>query len=281
MRGDTMEFSVLMSVYEKDVPEFFKLALESVTIKQTKKPTQVVIVQDGIVPDIFDSIIEKISNQSSDIEFAVIKKEQNVGLASALNTGIDACRCAWIARMDSDDISLPDRFEKQLDYIRRNPTIDVLGGSIAEFQDLPGDIKSERHVGLNEKEIIRMAKRRTPMNHVSVIYRKDAVIRVGGYSENFGKLEDYKLWVDMLSAGNILANIDDILVYVRVGNGFIERRSSKREIKDWDMLQTYLLKSGLIGKVGAFKNKLYIRTFIYMPAWLKKIVYKTVLRKYK
>lgn len=274
-----MKFSVLMSVYEKDNPEYFKTALESVTINQTVGPAQVVIVQDGPLPDVFDSVIENVSKQIPEVEFTVAKKEKNAGLAAALNSGIGVCRYEWIARMDSDDISLPDRFEKQLDFIAKNSSIDILGGAIAEFRNSPGDIQSERHVGLTESEIRQMAKRRTPMNHMTVMYRKDAVIHAGGYAENFGKLEDYKLWVDMLSDGMHFANLDDILVYVRIGNGFIERRSSKSEIKDWDMLQAYLLKAGLIGKTGAFKNRLYIRVFIYMPAWLKKIAYKTVLRK--
>ena len=117
------------------------------------------------------------------------------------------------------------------------------------------------------------------MNHVSVMYLKSAVLAVGGYSEDFGKLEDYKLWVDLITAGYKLANIDDIVVNVRVGKGFIARRSNKREIQDWDMLQTYLLKNNLINKRKAWMNKLYIRAFIYMPAWMKKIAYKTILRK--
>lgn len=274
-----MKFSVLMSVYGKDNLEYFQTALESVTSNQTVSPAQVVIVQDGPLPDVFDAVIENVSKQTPEVEFTVIKKENNAGLAAALNSGIGVCRYEWIARMDSDDISLPDRFEKQLVFIAKNRSIDVLGGTIAEFRNSPGDIQSERHVGLTESEIKQMAKRRTPMNHMTVMYRKDAVIRAGGYAENFGKLEDYKLWVDMLSTGAHFANVDDILVYARIGNGLIERRSSKREVKDWDMLQECLLKTGLIGKTDAFKNRLYIRAFIYMPAWLKKIAYKTVLRK--
>ena len=104
-------------------------------------------------------------------------------------------------------------------------------------------------------------------------------MEVGGYSEDFGKLEDYKLWVDLISAEKTLANLDDVIVNVRVGKGFIERRSNKREIKDWDMLQKYLLKSKLIRRPKAFMNKIYIRTFIYMPAWMKKIAYRKALRK--
>lgn len=138
--------------------------------------------------------------------------------------------------------------------------------------------RSIRRVETSHDAIVNMAKTRTPINHVSAMYSKSAVLEVGGYSKDFGKLEDYKLWIDLISAGKKLSNLDDVLVNVRVGKEFIERRSNKREIQDWDMLQTYLLKSKIITKRKALINKLYIRVFIYMPAWMKAFAYKTVLR---
>lgn len=274
-----MRFSVLMSVYKSDDVSFFKIALESITIDQTYKPAQVVIVEDGPVSSEIDEIINEISILESEIEFTVILKKKNAGLAAALNSGLVACKYEWVARMDSDDISLPNRFEQQLKYISANPETDILGGSIAEFEKVPGDIHSERHVGLTQKDIVKMAQNRTPMNHVSVMFKKSVVEKAGKYSENFGKLEDYKLWVDLVSIGACMANIDDILVYVRIGNGFISRRSNKREIQDWDMLQKYLLKNRIINLGTALKNKVYIRVFTYMPGWMKKITYSILLRK--
>ena len=274
-----MDFTVLMSVYGKDDVNDFKTALESVTVNQTMKPKQVVIVQDGVVPVKIDDIIFNLEKQTPGIEYSVMKKETNQGLAAALNSGLAICKYDWVARMDSDDISVEDRFEKQIAFIEKNADISVLGGAIAEFENEIGDIQSERHVELAHEGITQMAKSRTPMNHVSVMYLKSAVLAVGGYSEDFGKLEDYKLWVDLITAGYKLANIDDIVVNVRVGKGFLERRSNKREIQDWDMLQTYLLKNNMITKRKAWMNKCYIRVFIYMPAWMKRIAYKTILRR--
>lgn len=274
-----MRFSVLLSVYGKDDADCFALALESVTLAQTIKPTQVVIVQDGPVSGKIDSIIARIQEQTGSIEYTVVKKKENGGLAAALNAGLALCKYDWIARMDSDDISAPNRFEKQIEYINQNPDVSVVGGAISEFEERIGDLKSERHVKLTHQEIKTMAKSRTPMNHVSVMFSSAAVKAVGGYSEDFGKLEDYKLWVDLISKGYVLGNLEDVLVYVRVGNGFLERRSSKREIQDWDMLQMYLLKSKLIKKPRAILNCLYIRIFIYMPIWMKKVAYRTVLRR--
>ena len=274
-----MKFSVLLSVYGKDDASFFKEALLSVSKDQTVKPAQIVVVEDGPVPADIEHAIEDAVKVSPECEFTVIRKPQNAGLAAALNTGLKACKYEWVARMDSDDISLPNRFETQLAYIENHPQVDVIGGSIAEFTNTPGDMQSERHVGLDMKAIRKMAKTRTPMNHVSVMFKKSVVEKAGGYCENFGKLEDYKLWVDLLGHHAVLANVDDVLVYVRTGNGFITRRSNRREIVDWDMLQSYLLGLGIINRFEALKNRLYIRTFIYMPGFLKIFLYKTVLRK--
>ena len=274
-----MKFSVLISVYGKDDASFFKEALLSVSKGQSIKPAQVVVVEDGPVPESIEQSITEVITATPECEFTVIRKPQNAGLAAALNTGIKECKHEWIARMDSDDISLPERFEKQLRFIENHPDVDIVGGAIAEFTEKPGDMQSERHVGLDMKAIREMAKSRTPMNHVSVMYKKTSVEKVGCYSENFGKLEDYKLWVDLIGNNSVLGNIDDILVYVRTGNGFISRRINKREINDWDMLQSYLLENGIISKLTALKNKLYIRCFIYMPGWMKVLAYKTILRK--
>lgn len=274
-----MKFSVLMSVYGKDDISFFADALRSVTIDQTVKPTQVVVVEDGPVDSAIDEIINTLANQCPQIEFTILPKEKNEGLAAALNDGIDLCKYNWIARMDSDDISVKDRFEKQILFIKEHNSVDVIGGAIAEFINKPGDIDSERHVGLSNDAIKNMAKHRTPMNHVSVMYRRDTIASIGGYCENFGKLEDYKLWVDLLSNNIEMANLDSVLVHVRIGNGFISRRSNKSEINDWDMLQEYLVENGMINSLTKYKNRLYIRCFIYMPGWMKTVAYKLLFRK--
>lgn len=274
-----MEFTVLMSVYGKDSPKFFREALESVSIAQTVKPNQIVIVEDGPVPMEIDQYIELIEGSVTEIKFTIIRKQKNSGLAAALNTGLTACEFEYVARMDSDDIAVSDRFKKQIEYLNNHCNISVLGGAIKEFINTPNDLNSVRTVKTTHNEIVEMAKRRTPFNHMTVLYKKSDILSVGGYSENFGKLEDYKLWVDLIIAGKRVANLEDILVNVRVGNGFIERRSNKREILDWDMLQVYLTNTGLISKVKAMANKLYIRVFIYMPSWMKKMAYRLVLRK--
>lgn len=278
-----MKFSVLMSVYKSDNADYLLRAIESVTIDQTLKPTQLVLVKDGPVSEEIDANIIKMQSELNNIgiEFTVISKEVNAGLAVALNTGLEYCKYEYVARMDSDDVSLPNRFELELPYIADNPDISVLGGGITEFEDDEKVPIQARIVPQKHDEIVDMLRTRNAMNHVTVVFKKSDIIELGGYSENFGKLEDYKLWVDAVCAGLKLQNISDICVNVRVGAGFIERRSNKREIQDWDMLQEYLKKAKLIGSSKALINKLYIRVFIYMPAWMKKIAYKTILRRKK
>lgn len=278
-----MKFSVLMSVYKSDNAEYLLRAIESVTIDQTLKPAQLVLVKDGPVSEEIDAIITKMQSTLNNIgiEFTVISKEVNAGLAAALNTGLEYCKYEYVARMDSDDVSLPNRFELELPNIADNPEISVLGGGITEFEDDEKVPIQARIVPQKHDEIVDMLRTRNAMNHVTVVFKKSDIVKLGGYSENFGKLEDYKLWVDAVCAGLKLQNISDVCVNVRVGAGFIERRSNKREIQDWDMLQEYLKKAKLIGNGKALINKLYIRVFIYMPAWMKKIAYKTILRKKK
>ena len=274
-----IRFSVIMSLYEKDNPSFFKDALESVSTNQSLKPNQIVVVEDGPVSHVFDDIFNSVSADNPTIEFLLIKKETNKGLAAALNSAIDACKYEWIARMDSDDISVSSRFEKQFCFIESHPDLAVVGGNMGEFYDTIGDIALRRVVSCNHDGICKMMKKRNPMNHITVCYKKYAVVSCGKYSESFGKLEDYKLWVDMVNAGYKFGNIKDVVCYARVGDGFIERRSNKREIKDWDMLQKYLLKNKIVNKFESIMNKAYIRLFIYSPKFVKKLAYKTFLRK--
>lgn len=273
------KFTVLMSVYKNDNAVAFKEALESVTLQQSIKPNQVVVIYDGPVSAEIEQIHLKIASDNPNIEFTTIKKTLNQGLAAALNTGIKKCKFEWIARMDSDDISTNDRFEKQFSFLNNHPEVDVLGGNIAEFLKVVGDMDSQRIVPTENNEICSMAKTRNPINHPTVIIRRSAIEEVGGYSENFGKLEDYKLWIDLMENKKVFANLPDVVLNFRVGEGFINRRSNRKEIQDWDAMQNYMLSLKRISYCRAIINRIYIRAFIYMPKFLKKIVYKILLRK--
>lgn len=215
-----MTFSVLISCYKNDSPEDLKIALKSIWDEQTVKPAEIIVVKDGpLTPDL-NSVIADFSRTAPVKE---VPLEKNMGLGVALSIGIQKAGCEYIARMDSDDISLPDRFEKQLKYIEAHPETDLLGGAIDEFETDPEQIVSRRKLPLTNREIYRFIKRRSPFNHVTMFYRKQAILDVGNY-QSFPNYEDYWLWSRCAVAGKIFANLPASLVKVRIGNGMLQRR---------------------------------------------------------
>lgn len=223
-----MKYSVLMSVYKNDNPYFLKIALESIYDKQTRKPDEIVVVFDGELTNCLYEVLNKFKEGKEDIVF-YYPQETNQGLGKALRIGSEKCTGDYIFRMDADDISVPDRFEKQIDYIEKHPEIDVLGGAIAEFNIEPEheDMKF-RICKSTHKEITKFAQKRNPMNHMTVCIKSSALEKSGGY-KTLLLLEDYYLWLRMITNGCKLANLPEILVYVRIGNGFINRRGEKNK----------------------------------------------------
>lgn len=271
-----MNFSVLMSVYEKENPEFLKESLESILIHQTIMPTEIVVVEDGPLTDELYSVLKSFKDRY--LFFKTVHLRENVGLGEALNQGLKHCRYDWVARMDSDDIALETRFESQLDFIKKHPEVDLLGGYIAEFLSSPSEIVSEKKVPQAHDDIVTMAKRRNPMCHMTVMFRKSSVEKAGGYLP-LPYVEDYYLWVRMIATGARIANISETLVYARVGNGMYNRRGNKEQIASWNILNQFMLANGLVTKRDVFLNQIYIRVFVYMPSSIKKTLYKYMLRR--
>lgn len=273
-----MKYSVLMSVYQNDDPNFLDIALKSIYEDQTKKPDEIVVVFDGPLTDRLYQVLNDFAQNKEDV-VKYYPQEINRGLGEALRIGSEYCTGDYIFRMDSDDISHPRRFEKQISYIEANPQIDVLGTDIAEFYTNPyeGELRV-RACPIDHDGIVEMGRKRNPMNHVTVCIKKLALQKCGGY-ESLLLLEDYYLWLKMIVAGCVLGNINESLVYVRIGNGFNSKRGSKVRIKGWKHLQDYMVANGLINKFEAVVNMIYIRAFTYCPACLRKFVYDKVLRQ--
>lgn len=272
-----MKFSVLMSVYKNDDASFLKLALESIYEKQSLKPDEIVIVFDGpLTGALYETVGDFIADKSEIVR--LIKLEKNGGLGNALKFGSEQCKYDYILRMDSDDISVAYRFEKQIAYVEAHPEIDCVGTYIAEFNRTPNEDMRMRVVPEEHTGIVEMGKKRNPMNHVSVCIKKTALMKCGGY-ETLLLLEDYYLWLKMIVAGYKLANIPEALVNVRVGNEFNRKRGSKTRITGWKILQDFMIEHGLINKRRAMMNMIYIRVFVYMPRWLKRFAYEKILRK--
>lgn len=270
-------YSVLMSVYKNDDPNYLKVALESIYDKQTVKPDEIVVVFDGPLTDELYTVLNAFKEDKQDI-VKYYPQEENHGLGEALRIGSEKCTCDYILRMDSDDISDPHRFERQIAYVENHPDIDVLGTDIAEFNTSLDENMRVRSCPEKHDDIVQMGKKRNPMNHVSVCMKKTALEKCGGY-KTLLLLEDYYLWLNMIAAGCRLANIHESLVYVRVGNGFDSKRGSKERITGWKTLQDFMLEHGMINKREAMMNMFYIRAFVNTPPKIKKIAYSKLLRK--
>lgn len=272
-----MKCSVLLSVYKNDDADFLKLALESIYEKQTRKPDEIILVFDGPLTDGLYTTVDEFVVDKKDL-VKLIRLEKNGGLGNALRVGSENCSNEYIFRMDSDDISDPNRFEKQLAYVEAHPDIDCVGTYIAEFNETPDEEMRVRVVPEDHVGIMKMGKKRNPMNHVSVCIKKEALFKCGGY-ETLLLLEDYYLWLKMIAAGFKLGNIPESLVYVRIGNGFNSKRGSKTRITGWKVLQEYMVEHKMINKKQAWINMVYIRAFVNIPGWLKKFAYEKVLRR--
>ena len=203
-----MKFSVLISVYIKEKPEFLKKALDSI-YNQTLRPDEIVLVKDGILTRELEDVIsiERKKFENQNIDFVCVQLQKNMGLGIALQKGLEKCKYEYIARMDSDDIAVEDRF--------------VVGGYIDEFAK-EGKIIRTKTMPLKHTELYKYGKYRNPLNHMTVFFRKKDVLAVGGYQPLKG-LEDYYLWSRMLAKGYKIGNIDRVLVRARLGN-FANRR---------------------------------------------------------
>lgn len=225
------KFSTLLSVYKNEKPAFLNQALNSIWDNQTLKPAQIVLVKDGLLTPDLDACIEQWSQRLGEV-FTVVALPFNVGLGAALNEGLKHCRFDLVARMDTDDISLNNRFERQIPILLEN-NIDICGTWVSEFNSVHDAVSGYRKLPETHNEIVNYARKRNPFNHPSVCFKKDAVMKCGGYQSMPG-FEDYYLWVRMLLNGAKFYNIQEPLVNMRAGNGQLQRRSgwsyAKKEI---------------------------------------------------
>lgn len=272
------KYSVLMSVYKNDDPDFLRIALESIYDNQTRKPDEIVVVFDGPLKDSLYNVLNEFQKGREDV-IKYYPQDTNRGLGQALRIGSDMCSGDYILRMDSDDISDPIRFEKQIAFAETHPEYDAIGCDIAEFNKDPYNENMRVRVCPTEhNDIVKMAKKRNPMNHVTACIKRSALDRCGGY-QTLLLLEDYLLWLNMIASGAKLANINESLVYVRVGNGFDSKRGAKERIKGWWKLQQIMMNNGMINRLQACMNMIYIYIFVKTPSGLKKWLYSNFLRK--
>lgn len=270
------KFSVSLSVYKNDNPEHFREAVNSV-INQTVKPAEIVLVADGPVPDAINGAIKEFENSLP--EFKVIRLLENKGHAIARQTGIEATNYNLVALMDSDDIAVSNRFEKQLKIFYENPELDVLGGQIIEFIDSTDNNAGIRNVPLADNEIKDYLKTRCPFNQMTVMMKKTSMLNAGGYI-HWHYEEDYYLWIRMFEIGCQFQNLPDHLVYVRVGSEMYKRRGGLKYFKSEAKLQKYMWQKRIIN-LPRYLFNVFIRFIVQvlLPNKLRGWIFQKLFRK--
>lgn len=271
-----MQYSVLMSVYKNENPLFLRASIDSI-LNQTIKTDDFVIVWDGPLPLDLMRVLESYEIKFPEI-FRFLKLRVNVGLGNALNQGVRYCRHQLVARMDTDDVAVSERMEWQLEAFEKNPQLALCGGQIAEFMSEHDTVNSIREVPCDWDEIYVYAKKRNPMNHMSVMFRKEAVLDAGNYL-HMDMAEDYYLWVRMLLRGYQAENLPQVLVKARVGNGMFDRRGGLRYAKSMCRLLKTFYKYGFINRRELVIGILVRSLISFIPSDMRKIIYQKKLRK--
>lgn len=241
-QSPNVALSICMSVYKNDNSDYVRQAIDSI-IFQTVTPNEIVLVVDGLISNSLASLIDKY--ETNDL-FHIIRLPQNQGLGNALRIAVSKAKNDIIARMDSDDIALPDRFEKQLRCFEKDENLSVVGGSITEFIDTSENVVASRVCPSTDKEIKKFMKSRCGFNHMTVMFKKADVLKAGNY-QDWHYNEDYYLWLRMMQQGCKFKNLEDILVNVRVGRDMYARRGGWKYFKSEYRLQKYMWKQHIVG----------------------------------
>ena len=274
----SLQFSVITSVYKNDKPEYIRVALDSLLVQQTVKPDEIVLVQDGPVSHETSRLLLEYKDNYGE-KLNVIRLTQNKGLGNALMLGVENAKYDIVARMDSDDICAPDRFEKQVAYLESHPECDIVGGQITEFIDTPDNIVGKREVPCDNEAIYHYMRNRCALNHPTVMFKKKAVLNAGNYQDWFWN-EDYYMWIRMMEQGCVFANLPDVLVNMRSGIDQYGRRGGKKYFDSEIGIKKLMLEKGMITRKDYIVN--YIQRFIIqlmLPNSVRGWVFRTFARK--
>lgn len=268
------KFSVAMCVYDGDNPEWFRIAVNSI-LNQSVAPSEVVLIVDGPINQVLDGIV---CEYEINPIFKVVRLPENQGHGNARRASLENCTNELVALMDADDISLTDRFEKQINEFAKDGSLSIVGGNISEFIDSEENIVGYRVVPQAHHQIVEYLRKRCPFNQVSVMFNKKDVEKVGGYIDWFWE-EDYYLWLRMYLAGCKFKNVSDTLVNVRVGKEMYARRGGWKYFKSERALQKYMRKNKIIGFGTYFINvaKRFV-VQVLMPNKLRGWVFKKFAR---
>lgn len=277
-----MTISVLMSVYKSEKAACLKRALQSVWDDQTRKPNQIVLIEDGPLPAELEEVIESLTptlpKREGEIPvLTVVKLPVNGGLTKALNVGLKHVTGDLIARMDSDDIAAPQRFELQEKFLEEHPEVDIVGGSMQEFDD-EHECLNVRHYPLTHEEACKYIVKACPLAHPAVMMRKRMFDEGLQYDERYRMSQDIKLWYDAILAGYKIANLPEVCLYFRQQGDVFRRRS---RVKAWNEFKIYMngiyRMHGLLTLSYRYPIARYI--FRNLPPSLVKKIYESGMRK--
>ena len=268
------KYSVLMSVYYKERAEYLRQSIESIQ-KQTIPTNDFVLVCDGTLTPELDAVIA-VKQQEMGSVLNVIRLAKNGGLGNALNVGIKHCKNELVARMDSDDISVADRCEKQVKLFEKNPELDITSGVLLEFVTSPAQITGGRTIPCDNDESIRYSRKRCPFNHPCVMFKKSAVESAGGYQEKYHLFEDYYLWIRMLQNGCKAQNLPDVLLYMRTPTDMYFRRGGTAYAKAMLRFHWWIHKSGWTNLVDFCTGAVPHALICVMPNTLRKMIYQVL-----
>lgn len=271
-----MGFTVLMTVYNKENPLYFEIALDSV-LTQTLIPSEIVVVKDGRLTQELDKVLEKFVRRYPKL-FSILSFDNHIGRGEALKRGVEYSRFEVVAIMDSDDISNANRFQKQINFLEENDDIDIVGSFIEEFEGTEDNIAGIREVPLSHQDIATFAKRRNPINHVTMMFRKGSILKAGNYQNLLG-FEDYYLMVRAIKVGAKFANIPECLVKVRISNDMFKRRGGFKYLISELKVQKKFLAIGFIGYFDFLSNIVLKGIIRITPNFVRKQIYQIFLRK--
>ena len=272
-----MSFSVLCSIYYKENPIHFNNCMESIWDNQTLKPSEIILIEDGPLTFELDQVIIHWQKILGDV-LKVKRLVKNVGTGKAKNIGLLECSYEIVCIVDTDDISVPKRFEHQIAFLDANKDVTILGGQIQEFTESTEKSSGVREVPKNHIDIVKFSQRQSPFNNMTIAYRKSNILEVGGYQHHLW-MEDYNLFLRVIAKGYKVHNLNEILVYARIDNGMHARRKGLEYIKSEKQLLD--LKKQLKLQNPIYANILFlIRSgFRLMPSFLLGKIYNTFLRK--
>lgn len=270
------EFSVLMSLYHKEKPAYVEECFRSL-LRQTVKADEWVVVEDGPLTDELYAVLNKYEEENPGL-IKRVPLSVNQGLGLALQAGIPECTYDIIARMDTDDIAKEDRFEKQLAEFGKDPELDIIGSHIDEFEDTPDAIVARRVVPVTDEEIKKYQKKRDAFNHMTVMYKKKAVLDAGNY-QSCPLMEDTFLWVRMMKNGARCKNVDESLVYARIGKDMFDRRGGWAYFKKYKTGRKMVYETKYISWADYASTILIQFCVALVPRSLRGWIFKKMLHR--